>query len=104
MTGVVDGDDYLLADGRSIAGQVKADSAEAKPHVFVVLYNEERDRLARLAKDCAALGLDERRVRVAEATTERLYDATAKALGAAGLSAEQRAAFSKALAAELRPA
>lgn len=77
-------------------------NGDGKPHVLVTMYDEERDRLARLAKDCAGLGLDERRVRVAEVTTERLFGAVKAAIDAAGLADAQREAFTRALAGGLR--
>ncbi len=99
----VDGEDMVIpVTSGGIAGQVRADSAEAKPHIWVVMYNDERDRLGRLAKDCAALGLEERKVAMAGATTERLFSGVARALTAAGLTGEQRQAFTQALAKELR--
>lgn len=39
---------------------------EAKPHVLVVMYDEERDRLVRYAKVAAEIGLSERMVTLAE--------------------------------------
>jgi hypothetical protein len=93
-----DGGTVVLVDG--IYGPDH--NGDGKPHVLVTLYGEERDRLARLAKDCAGLGLDERRVRVAEATTERLFGAVRAAIDAAGLAGAQREAFTRTLAAGLR--
>ena len=77
-------------------------TGEAKPHVLVVLYNQERDRLAKLAEACAKLGLDERRVRVAEAQVQRFLDAVTGAVADVGLSAEQQSRFKQALAGRLR--
>lgn len=37
-----------------------------EPHIWVRLYGEERDRLARVARTCVEVGIEERRVRVAE--------------------------------------
>lgn len=75
---------------------------DGRAHVLVAMYDAERDRLARIAKDCAALGIDERRTRVAEATTERLFAAVRAAIDAAGLAPAQREAFTQALAGGLR--
>lgn len=85
-----------------IYGRTKPDTLEAKPHVLVVMYGAERDRLARLAKDCADLGIDERRVKLAEADARRMYDAVTGALDAAALSRPQQEAFRTALASRLR--
>lgn len=77
-------------------------TGEAKPHVLVVMYNEERDRLAKLAEACAKLGLDERKVRIAETEVGRLFDHVTGAIADCGLTAEQTQAFKKALAARIR--
>ncbi|HLH46771.1 MAG TPA: hypothetical protein VKV25_06390 [Acidimicrobiales bacterium] len=79
-------------------------TGEARPHVLVRMYDDERDRLAALAQACVKLGLDERRVRLAEAQVERLTGAVTKAVASAGLSREQAAAFRRSLAEELRAA
>lgn len=49
-------------------------TGEAKPHVLVAMYDSERDRLAKLAKDAIALGLKEREVRLAEQQGQLLAD------------------------------
>lgn len=41
-------------------------TGEAKPHVLVVLYNQERDRLRAVAVEAAKAGVEERRVTLAE--------------------------------------
>lgn len=79
-------------------------TGEAKPHVLVVMYGEERDRLAKLAEACAKLGLDERRVRLAETQVERLLGAVAGAIADVGLTAEQTGEFKQSLAKRLREA
>jgi len=76
----------------------------AIPHVLVVMYDAERDRLAAIARACAALGLDERRVRLAEAAADRLFAAVGRALDRAGLDADQAQAVRLSLANELRAA
>lgn len=75
-------------------------TGEAKPHVLVVMYNEERDRLAKLAAECVKLGIDERRVRLVESQARNVFDSIAKAMVA--IPAEHREVFRVALAAELR--
>lgn len=69
-------------------------------HPLVTLYNEERDRLARLSEACIKLGLDERRVNLAENHVERLFKAVTGAL--ATLPPELAGTFRTALAGELR--
>jgi hypothetical protein len=64
---------------------------EDGPHPLVRLYGVERDRAARVAREAVALGLDERRVRLDEATRDRIVRAFLAALAdpALGLSPEQ---------------
>jgi hypothetical protein len=52
----------------AIAGEAGSTSKvnEALPHIFVVMYNDERDRLARYLKMAHDMGIDERRVQLAE--------------------------------------
>jgi hypothetical protein len=61
-------------------------TGEAKPHVLLQLYNEERKR--KLDASAAALraGIEERRVRIAEADAERIETANVKAFAAMGLA------------------
>lgn len=80
------------------------ETGEAKPHVLVVLYNQERDRLTKLAEACAKLGLDERRLRLAEAQVSRFLEAMTAAMGDIGMGRDQTARFKKALADRLRGA
>jgi hypothetical protein len=48
---------------------------EALPHVFVVMYNDERERLVKWAKACRDAGVDERRVELAEKQARLMADA-----------------------------
>lgn len=82
--------------------QTGSPTGEAKPHVLVVMYDAERDRLAKLSEVCFKLGLDERKVRIAEAEVGRLFDHVTGAIADCGLTAEQTASFKKALAARIR--
>jgi hypothetical protein len=75
-------------------------TGEAKPHVLVVMYNEERDRLAKLAEACAKLGIDERRVRLAESQARDLFESVTRALSV--IPVEHRDVFRSALADDLR--
>jgi hypothetical protein len=79
-------------------------TGRALPHVLVVMYNTERDRLAKLAEACAKLGLDERRLQLAEAQMVKLLDAVTGALADVGLTAAVVARFKQALAQRLRSA
>ena len=77
-----------------------------RPYTNPVLafYNDERDRLARVAKAALEAGVDERRVKLAELHAARLGEALGRALDdeAAALSEGQRGALRVALARELR--
>lgn len=75
---------------------------EAKPHILVAMYGDWSDRLAHYAALALKAGVDERRVRLAEADAERLMTAVVAALGSAGLSPAQEGAFRASLATELR--
>lgn len=57
-----------------IAGSTGSTSKlnEAAPHVLIVMYNEERDRLVRFSKVAAEIGLSERMVRLAESQGEMI--------------------------------
>lgn len=67
---------WVDADGEIIAGAMPASIAgltgseakrnDAAPHVWVVMYNDERERLVKWAKACRDAGVDERRVELAE--------------------------------------
>jgi len=83
-----------------IYGPTGRPTGEAKPHVIVVMYDAERDRLAKLAEACAKLGLDERRVRLAEGQAKELFDSVTRALSV--IPAEFRTSFREALANDLR--
>lgn len=71
-------------------------------HPLVELYGQERDRLAQLAAVCAKLGLDERKVQLAEGQIRRLLDATVRAMKRAGFDEDDQERFKDALAQELR--
>jgi hypothetical protein len=72
-------------------------------HPLVMLYNSERDRHAALAAVCIKLGLDERRVRLAEEQGDRIFGGFTRACQAANLTSEQVETMRRAFAAELRP-
>lgn len=81
-------------------------TGEARPHVLVVMYDAERDRLANLCALALRAGVEERRVRLAEvgmaASVEVLFAAVGVALAAVGLAAGAQAEFRRVLAAEVR--
>lgn len=56
----------LRAMGHGIAGRVDPANWKTAPHVWVAMYDAERERLVRWAKACRDAGVDERRVQLAE--------------------------------------
>lgn len=78
-------------------------TGEAKPHVLVALYNEERKHLADVATAALRAGVEERRVRMAEDDAARILGAQVKALVAMGLS-NRLEEFRRAFVDALRPA
>ena len=71
-------------------------------HPFVEMYDAERDRLGKIAKECAALGLEERRIHVAERESRALEAVLARVFDVLGLDTGQRARAGEVAAAELR--
>lgn len=60
--------------GGGIAGRVDPDNWKAAPHVYVAMYDAERERLVRWSKACREAGVDEQRVRLAEQQGELIAD------------------------------
>jgi len=52
--------------GQTLAVRVDPEKFHAEPHVFVSMYDKERDRLVKYAKMCRDAGVEEARVRIAE--------------------------------------
>ena len=102
LIGAGEDGDLVFAEGPALAGRLKNDSTAAAPHIWVVMYNAERDRLARLAEACAKLGIDERRVRLAEAQVAKLFDHVSGAMADAELTAAQTGRFKQSLARRIR--
>lgn len=69
--------------GTSIAGRVDPGNWKAAPHVFVVMYNDERERLVRFSKMCRDAGVEEHRVALAEQLAGQLAEVLAA--GVAGI-------------------
>lgn len=82
----VDGDGDVSGGVRpalvGLAGNVNK-PAEALPHIWLTLYNDERDRLVRWAKMCRDAGVDERRVQLAEEQGDQLGQVLEAAMAAA---------------------
>jgi hypothetical protein len=60
-------------------------TGEAKPHILVVLYNQERDRRRAVAEAMLRANVEERRVRMVEADAAKILRAQMTALLAVGL-------------------
>ena len=73
-----------------------------KEHVLVALYEKWTAIYSRACKMALDAGIDERRVQLAEQTTETMFNAVNRALNAVAFTPELRDAFNRALAAELR--
>jgi hypothetical protein len=75
-------------------------TGEAKPHVLVQMYNEERDRLARYRKDAIEAKIEERRIQLEENRAVEVFRAVTLAMSEMGLGdrfAEFRERFADAL-------
>lgn len=73
-------------------------TGEAKPHVLVQMYNDERKHLAAVAAAALKAGVEERRVRIAEDLGERIAEFSRALIAELGLdpsSEPARAAFHK---------
>lgn len=60
--------------GKGLAGRTDPANWRAAPHVWVAMYDEERERLVKWAKMCRDAGVDERRVELAEQEADLLSD------------------------------
>lgn len=74
--------------GVTIAGRVDPGNWKAAPHVFVVMYDAERERLVRFSKMCRDAGVEEHRVQLAEKMAVQLAEVLA--VGVAGILAAVR--------------
>lgn len=83
-----DGDPPYMDDidrselGGSIAGRVDPANWKAAPHVWVAMYNDERERLVRFSKMCRDAGVEEHRVHTAERIATQLVDVQTAILAA----------------------
>jgi ribosomal protein L35AE/L33A len=74
----------------------------AAVNVWVRLWTEERDRLAKVAKTCVDVGIEERRVRLAESAGQQLAAVIRSVLDQLELSDEQRVLALRVVPDELR--
>jgi hypothetical protein len=77
-------------------------TGEAKKHILLQMLDEEREKAFKAAVEAAKLGIDERRLQLAEAQATDLFRAVGDAMTAASLSPDQAEAFRRALAQSLR--
>lgn len=75
---------------------------EMAPSIYVDLLKVWTERYERACKTALEAGIEERRIRLAEDTSETFFNALAKAVLAAGINPEVRDQLHLALAAELR--
>lgn len=73
-----------------VGGEDHGTTREARPSVWVTLWQGERDRLVKVAKACLDAGIEERRVRLAESAGQELAAVLRRVLDRLGLSAEQQ--------------
>jgi hypothetical protein len=72
------------------------------PHTYVQLLKLWTERYERACKTALEAGIEERRIQLAEDTTDTFFSALTKAVVSAGLDPAARAALNQALANELR--
>lgn len=77
---------------------------EMAPHIYVSLLRVWTERYERACKTALEAGIEERRIRLAEDTTDTLFTAFQTAIAVAGLDPAMQQALKLALAAELRKA
>jgi hypothetical protein len=76
----------------------------AKPNLWLVLYREERKHLLDVTKAAISVGVEERRVKLAETQGALLNDVIRRILDRLGLSGDQRALLPLVVPEELRRA
>lgn len=77
---------------------------EMVPHIYTSMLRVWTERYERACKTALEAGIEERRVRLAEDTTDTFFSALSKAVAVAGLEPAMQAALKNALAGELRKA
>ena len=77
-------------------------TTEASVHVWLQLYNEERDRLVRVASAAIRAGIEERRVELAEQQGQMFVSVIRSILNRLALSPDQQALVSTVVPEELR--
>jgi hypothetical protein len=72
------------------------------PHIYVQLLKIWTERYEKACATALSAGIEERRIRLAEDTADTFFSALSKAIAAAGLDPDMRAALNQAMARELR--
>ncbi|WP_158548180.1 hypothetical protein [Desertihabitans brevis] len=83
-------------------GEDAGTTEEAAPNVWLKLWNEERDRLVRVAAACLKAGIEERRVRIAEETGSLVAQVIRRVLDRLELTEQQRTLVGTVVPDELR--
>ena len=83
-------------------GQDGGTTQEAEAHMWLKLYQQERDRLVRVCDVAIRCGIEERYVKLAEAQGEMVAAAIKAILGDLGLTPEQQKAALKVVPLHLR--
>ena len=103
--------EVLVEKGESIGTKMVAENdafwglnarEEMVPSVYVQLLHTWTERYERACKTALDAGIEERRIQLAEDTSETFFRALTAALLTIGLDPQQRAALNEALANELR--
>lgn len=81
---------------------VTTTTTEASVHIWLQLYNEERDRLVRVAATAIRAGIEERRVELAEQQGQAFVSVIRNILNRLALSPDQQALVSTVVPEELR--
>lgn len=89
-------------EGSGPMGPVDVSTYSAVPDVLVTQLRDARDRLIRYSAMAIKLGLDERRVALAESQADQLAAVFFRAVASTALAPEQREALQQAFASELR--
>jgi hypothetical protein len=99
----LDKDDVVWGKVRDkVGGEDQGRTYEARPNAFVSLWQAERDRLAKVAKTCVDVGIEERRVRLAESAGQQLAAVIRSVLDQLLLTDEQRSLAVQVVPDELR--
>lgn len=83
-------------------GDDRGTTYEAAVNVYVVQWEKERDRLVRVAKTCHDMGIDERRVALAESQGQALAQVVRAVLARLNLTREQQELVSVVVPSEFR--